>query len=91
MRYLVSYDIADNRRRARLADELLNYGPCLQESLFLADTSEARLDEMRREIDQLIDPLQDSVLLFPLCDACWRKVEVKGLAVLPEPQSFYVL
>jgi CRISPR-associated protein Cas2 len=91
MRYFVSYDIADDRRRARLAKELLNYGPRLQESLFLADTSEARFADLQKDVDAIVDPVLDSVLIVPLCDACWKKVEVKGLAVLPAPQSFYVI
>lgn len=91
MRYLISYDLADDRRRDRLATHLLNYGPRLQESLFLADVTEVRFADLRKGMEEIVDPLMDSVLLVPVCDGCWKKVEVKGLAVLPGPQSFYII
>lgn len=37
MRFLVCYDIADDRRRDRMAKALLDYGARIQESVFLAE------------------------------------------------------
>ena len=40
MRYLICYDIADDRKREHLSKTLLNYGQRIQESVFAADLDE---------------------------------------------------
>ena len=40
MQYVICYDIADDRRRDRVAKALLDYGPRVQESVFVANLDE---------------------------------------------------
>ena len=53
MRYLVCYDIADDRRRDRLAGALLDFGPRLQESVFLLDLDEELLVRLKERVTKV--------------------------------------
>lgn len=64
-RTLVAYDVPSDRRRARIAKKLLTYGDRIQYSVFVVDASPATLLRMRGELEGLIDPDEDSILL---CD-----------------------
>ena len=64
MRYLVCYDIGDDKRRNRLADVLLDFGPRLQESVFLVDLDEELLDRMKERVGRTVDPMVDVVHVF---------------------------
>ena len=79
MRYLVGYDIADDRRRDRVATTLLDFGKRLEESLFLVYAEPARHEELLARLRKLVDgaPL-DRIHVVPICNACWSKVVVFG-------------
>ncbi|WP_197719443.1 CRISPR-associated endonuclease Cas2 [Actinomyces howellii] len=64
-RVLVAYDVPSDRRRARVAKCLLKYGDRIQYSVFVVDASPAKLLRLRGELDGLVDPEEDSILL---CD-----------------------
>lgn len=70
MRYLVCYDIPDDRRRARLAKHLEGYGDRLQYSVFETVLDKARFADMLRGAEAIIDAEEDSLIVVPLCVAC---------------------
>jgi CRISPR-associated protein Cas2 len=90
MPYLVAYDIADDRRRTRVATVLLNYGQRLQESLFLCHIDAARKAEMLGRVEAEVAREQDRVHVVPVCAGCWEGVQVLGLGERPEDPEFYV-
>ncbi|WP_284304786.1 CRISPR-associated endonuclease Cas2 [Mobilicoccus caccae] len=61
----MAYDIADDRRRLRLAKALQSFGDRVQYSVFVVDASEVRLRRMRREVERIVRLDQDAVLI---CD-----------------------
>lgn len=65
-RSLIAYDVPDDRRRARIAREAGRYGDRVQYSVFVVDTTPARLNRMMRAIEQLMDGSCDSVLVCDL-------------------------
>lgn len=65
-RHLIAYDIADDRRRTRVANYLSAHGDRLQFSVFIVDCRPARLIRVRAQLAKLIDPKEDSVLLCDL-------------------------
>ena len=69
MQYVVCYDIADNRRRDRLASILLDYGPRAQESVFMANLDEELAANMEARVAKLVfaaeDPKGGAVLHGP--------------------------
>jgi CRISPR-associated protein Cas2 len=73
-RALLTYDVSDDRRRARLYKLLRGYGLAVQESVFLLDLSPARWAELERRARALVNATADDVRLWPLCDRCHRDV-----------------
>jgi CRISPR-associated protein Cas2 len=65
-RYLIAYDITDDRRRGRLAKLLQSFGDRVQYSVFVCDLRPARLVRLRQSILGLISPGEDSVLTCDL-------------------------
>lgn len=71
MRYLICYDITDDKKRRKVADILEAYGLRVQKSAFEVDVNE-------KELDRLIECLQkicknESIRFYHLCRACIKK------------------
>lgn len=79
-RVLVAYDIPSDRRRTRVAKKLSSYGDRIQYSVFVVDAAPAKLLRMREELNELVDPETDSILM---CD-------VGLLATVDEKRFSYV-
>lgn len=77
MLIVVSYDIADDRRRNRLRRALRDFGDRVQYSVFecaLAPGDAKRLDAaVRRETRE-----GDHVRFYHLCEHCARRAEARG-------------
>ena len=65
-RTLIAYDVPDDRRRARLAKLILSYGDRIQYSVFIVDAAPAKVRRIKDEVQELIDPDEDSVLFCDL-------------------------
>lgn len=91
MQYIVSYDIADERRRARVAGTLLDYGRRLEESVFALNLDEELTIQMKQRLQRQINESEDTLHVFPLCTGCAGKVEVMGRAEIPGEKAFYVI
>ncbi|BBX73995.1 CRISPR-associated endonuclease Cas2 [Mycobacterium shinjukuense] len=65
-RFLIAYDIPDDRRRDRLAKRLERHGDRVQYSVFVVDASPARIARLKNEISTIIVTALDSVLLCDL-------------------------
>lgn len=82
-RYLVLYDITDNKRLARAASIVLDYGVRVQKSVYEARLNQQSLAALRRRLADVIDPKEDGVKIFPLCESCAARRRTCG-ANLPE-------
>ncbi len=91
MRYLVCYDVSDDRRRQHVSDLLLDYGTRVQESVFELLIEPKLFGEMRTRLEKTIDAGSDSVLVFPLCDACAARIANLGLAQKVDDPEFYII
>lgn len=75
---VVAYDIADDRRRERVAKILEGYGERVQYSVF-----ECRLDRMqylrlRHALEEVIVSDEDVISFYFLCEADVRRIERVG-------------
>lgn len=78
---VVSYDIPDDRRRLKIAQTLLDYGgERVQYSVFEMHITARHFERLRRELDAIIDPGEDSVRFYRLCGACQGTVLYLGVA-----------
>ncbi|SPT55030.1 CRISPR-associated endoribonuclease Cas2 [Actinomyces bovis] len=64
-RLVVAYDVPSDRRRSKVAKKLLTYGDRIQYSVFVVDATPAKLLRMRDELNAIVKPDEDSILL---CD-----------------------
>jgi CRISPR-associated protein Cas2 len=65
-RFLLTYDIADDRRRTRVHRALLDVGDWVQFSVFVADLSERELIQTRVKLRERINHDADQVLFIDL-------------------------
>lgn len=97
--YLVTYDIRNPRRLARIYRHCKRAGLHLQYSVFLLRASPQMMDRFIRELASLIDPRRDDVRIYPVPErAAWTclgrslwPAEVyffhEGLDLLPTPSA----
>jgi CRISPR-associated protein Cas2 len=92
IRYVVTYDIADDRRREDVATLLSGYGPRVRLSVFECDLRTRReAAALRSKLRELIDPVEDQVRLYPLGDRAALQVAVIGARVIEERQDFWIV
>lgn len=88
--YLVCYDIADNRRRYRIDKLLSGYGVRAQRSLFECAIDAAEAAELEARAAELLDPAEDRVHIYHLCDKDCRGKHCHGNAVAIETPDYFV-
>lgn len=80
-RVLIAYDISPDPRRLAVAKVLLRYGDRVQYSVFIVDGHPAQLQRLRFELEDTMDPAEDSILicdLGPLVQAVSERFEWLG-------------
>lgn len=65
-RYLVAYDIRDDRRLRQVAGCMEGYGTRIQYSVFVCDLSDRERTLMRGELEVLMKLSEDSVMIIDL-------------------------
>lgn len=65
-RFLIAYDIPDDQRRLDVADAILSFGDRIQFSVYIVDTSRLRLARLRRQLAEIIDEDEDSLMFCDL-------------------------
>ena len=75
MKYLVTYDIANDKRRTKLADILSEYGARVNYSVFEIELNETKKERLLTEITlkKLINKKYDSLRFYHLCENCVPK------------------
>lgn len=69
---LVTYDIPDDKRRARIFAVLSGYGQRLQYSVFVLAASDTQVARLRGELDAVIEAAEDQVLFVDIGPADGR-------------------
>lgn len=78
MRYVIAYDISDDRRRARVAKTLEGHGDRVQYSVFEVECDGSGLAELVDSLDPLIAPPSDGLRVYRLCAGCAAATHVIG-------------
>lgn len=91
MQYWVCYDIADDRRRQRLSDVLLDFGTRVQESVFQCLIEPSLAEEMLARIRRTIEENSDKVHVLAFCDACAGRVVLYGIARQASDPEYLIL
>lgn len=77
---VVSYDIPDDKRRTKIMKTLEGYGRRVQYSVFECELRPADLTKLQQRLRDLIQPEQDDVRFYTLCENCVRKITALGKA-----------
>lgn len=88
---VVTYDITDDRRRLQVSDELQNFGARVNFSVFECYVEPESLSELKKRLVEKIEPSEDNVRYYILCDACLKKVEVQGKGQVTRDQGYTVV
>jgi CRISPR-associated protein Cas2 len=88
---VVSYDVADDRRRSRVAKCLEGHGRRVQFSVFDCLLDEKTLLDLRTRLSALIDMECDSVRFYRLCARCRTVIDVLGAGTVQEEQDVIVV
>lgn len=91
-RYVVVYDIPDDRRRNRVAKWLQGHGLRVQYSVFECSLDEGRFRRLWQGLSKRIQVEEDSVRAYRLCPTCAAWVKVLGLGgpVVEVPEVYVV-
>lgn len=73
-RFVICYDVSDDRRRTRIAKHLDAFGDRVQYSVFEGRFPPPVLDEVLEGLSRLLDSAEDSVVVYGLCATCASKV-----------------
>jgi len=91
MLWLICYDIADDRRRYRVAKALLGYGERVQESVFECHLDNALLRRLQAELRPLLNEAADRLRYYPLCGKDTALVVWRGKGGAPREQVDVIL
>lgn len=80
MRFLICYDVTDDKLRTKIVKILESYGERIQYSVFEFNLNKAKIIEMKHKMikGKLLDKKQMSFSMYPLCEECYKKVERYG-------------
>ena len=78
MYLIVCYDVPSNARRARLHKALQGFLVHVQKSVFEGKLPDTRYDKLKSKVLKLIDPTEDTVRIYHLCQRCHPATELLG-------------
>ena len=75
---VASYDISDPKRLAKVAKAMKGYAERVLKSVFECNLVKKTFEEMKGKIDEIIEPIEDTVRYYVLCDKCVKEVDWSG-------------
>ena len=75
---VASYDISDPKRLAKVARVMKGYGERVLKSVFECNVEAERLKDIKTKVEEIIEPIEDSVRYYTLCEKCAKAVGHSG-------------
>ncbi len=91
-RYVVAYDIPDDRRRNQVARFLNGYGERVQYSVYECMLTASQAERLRQGLARRIKAEEDRVRIYRLCPVCAEETQILGQAapVVEVPEVYIV-
>jgi CRISPR-associated protein Cas2 len=89
--YVVSYDVPDDRRRARIHGALTSFGTWVQYSVFECFLNRKQRIQLEARLLKEIHQREDTIRIYGLCSGCLPKVEILGQGDPPKEDTVYLL
>lgn len=91
MYLVVTYDIANNKRRYRIDKTLKGYGERVQKSVFECRLTESQNLELRERLRPLMNLKEDHIRYYELCSRCQGAIACVGVAPVTEEVPYVLL
>ncbi|HQI08650.1 MAG TPA: CRISPR-associated endonuclease Cas2 [Anaerohalosphaeraceae bacterium] len=88
---VIAYDCADDKRRLKVAKILLDYGDRVQYSVFEAQLDQTLIREMMDRLRKAINPQEDSIRIYHICQTCLKQVQLQGSGRLTQQETFFIV
>ena len=89
MQVVITYDISEDKRRTKIHKVLKSYGQWMQFSVFECVLTATEYARLRNRLNKLIQPEEDSIRFYFLCECCQRKVERIGGELVRDDTIFF--
>ena len=92
-RYLIAYDVSDDKRRTRIFKTLMGNGDHVQLSVFLCDLSDVELARLKGKLQEVVHHRCDQVIMLDLGPAessLESRLECIGMAYSPPARVLVV-
>jgi CRISPR-associated protein Cas2 len=89
--FLLTYDIADNKRRAKIAKLMEAMGERVQGSVFEAYLDPAELQKVVKRSEKVMKMEEDSLRIYFLCESCRPKLKTMGLGKPTPPPATLIV
>ncbi|WP_456382983.1 CRISPR-associated endonuclease Cas2 [Persephonella sp.] len=76
--FLIAYDVKDDKRRNRIARELLLHGIRVQYSIFELLLTQTQLKKLKRNLKIYINPLEDSIIIYKQSKEEYKNIKREG-------------
>ncbi|MCK4257659.1 MAG: CRISPR-associated endonuclease Cas2 [Halanaerobiales bacterium] len=77
-RYVICYDITDDKRRRRIYELLKDHGQRMQYSIFECMIDEKTFVMLKFKLRRLMDCAADSIIIYSICANCEEKIISMG-------------
>ncbi len=74
-RFMITYDITDNKIRNNVFKTLKELGLALQKSVFTVELSENQKNKLQKKFQTMLKE-NDSVIFIPCCNTCFNNAEI---------------
>ena len=91
MLVLIYYDITDDKKRTKLAHKLKDFGPRVQYSVLEADITTEELKKLKAILKDVQLEKEDSIRLYQLCEACFKRVKIWGSGEVTKDRDYYIV
>lgn len=89
--YVLAYDIASDKRRAKIARLMESLGERVQGSVFEAHLTREELQKVLKRSLKVLNEQEDSLRIYSLCQACYAKIDVHGAGQVTAPPGLMVV
>ena len=91
MKFLIAFDVSNNRRRTAVTKTCLASGFRVQRSVFEGFFDSGSIDGFVQKLSELIDPKTDSVRIYPLDKALDASIRILGLGKRVEEAPYRIV
>ena len=89
--YVLAYDIADDRRRQKVAKLCESTAERVQGSVFEAYLTPGELEKLLKKVSKVIKSEEDGVRVYVLCASCKGKITTCGQGRVTPPPGLTIV